>query len=516
MAKEIREQINNPFIGTIYEGGYGYSFSYIMNRPDYDLDMKYVASVYGLFFKSDGSGYCDASQDYIINGTAHMKKADFIAARKRLEEADILFVKARKKRYSDRSEKLVNETTCVTLNLRPKDFKENEGSAVRYDNILSYHYGKLPRCIFEDTGLERVDKVIASYLFANIGNIREYLLSGVKLRKNLLIRNKKNELVEMTPHKFSAAIRRLKPYFELKHLSEKEVSSWRKEKYQEETEENTHGDFYIVCIKNREPAVKEEENGERNNYSMDIPTDVILGTDDFSVPCKDIILGTDDLGTDDVGTVDVGTDDLGTAIISVLDNIYTENKNYDATTSIYPESLQRIDDRDENQDLSSINSLKETLSTMKTESNGLIIDNLLAALQVLAKDGSGFAEKIRQKKEELPGIVSLTIEAYEEYSRKGLVKNPRAYLAATFREKLENAELYLKKDTPDELREQYFKWYRTYLAYTDNMLARNQVLPPEVMQAFKAIGSSVLRNCSDPERYYETFRKEYAAAIEGR
>lgn len=524
MRQDVREQINNPFIGTIYEGGYGYSFSYIMNRPDYDLDMKYVASVYGLFFNHDGSGYCDASQEYIITDTAHMKKTDFISARKRLEEADVLHIKTRKRLYSEKSGKLVNETTCVTLNLRPRGFVENYDSAVRYNNILSYHYGKLPRCIFEDTSLEKADKVLASYLFANIGNIREYLLSGTKARKNLQILGKNKELSEMTPHKFKAAIKRLKPYFELKHLSKAEVSKWRRDKYQEETEENTHGDFYIVYIKNRDTEVKEDD---RNNFGIIIPPenhendpvkkDVILGTDDFAPSEKSSILGTDDLGTGDLGTDDLGTDDLGTAIISVSDNNCSKKTEYDTNTSIHPACRQPIDDQEGRQADEQINELlRETIMGLKTKSNGLIVENLLIALDGLSRRKEGFFEKLQEEKENLRQLLSMTIKAYEEYSGKGTVKNPRAYLAATFLEKLENAGLYLKNDGTDELKEKYLKWYRTYLAYTDNLLSKNGVLPPEVMQAFKVIGSRTLRSNSDPEKYYDEFRREYQAAIEGK
>ena len=360
MGMNEKEKINNPFIGTIFERGYGYAFSYIMNHPDYDLDMKYVAAVYGLFFNADGSGSCTAAQDTIIKKLARMKKTDFLTARKKLEAEEVLIIALRRASYKENSGRKANDTTEVSLNLVPKGFVDNKAAGVRYNNILSYHYGQLPRVIFLDDALEKTDKVIASYIFANAGKLREYYLSGVKLRKILRNLDKNGNLEDMSMYRFEKSIARLKPYLEFRRLTDAEVLAWRKDKYQEEAETNEHGDFYIVTVKGMPGSNGSEYKPDRaysakmNNYaakSQPYATPENLGTEEDSLIVDNSNLGTEEQGTEEEGTDDLGTEEQGTAINSLLSEKGLSLKNtYSPEKSLYPHNPVASEARDRSDD----------------------------------------------------------------------------------------------------------------------------------------------------------------------
>lgn len=351
MGFEPKEKINNPFKGTIYEGGYGYSFSYFMNHPDYDLDMKYVITIYGLFFNYDGSGSCTVHRDKLINDIAHMKARDFIHARNRLVEADAIKICTRRQNHSPESGRLMQDTNEVTLNLTPKGFVENEEAGIRFKNILSYHYGQLPRCFFMDTSLEKTDKVIASYIFANMGKIREYLLSGVKIRESLRTRTSNGDMKEMSRYKFEQAIKRLKPYMEFRLMCDAEVLAWRKLKYGETAEKNTHGDFYIVTIKNGLDGTKEEHSFSMNNYSSAIVSPENLGTAEDFRNVDNSNLGTAEEGTPEEGTAEEGTAEEGTPINSpISEKGLSSQKHYVYNKSLYPHNPSAKGQRDSSSD----------------------------------------------------------------------------------------------------------------------------------------------------------------------
>lgn len=337
----IHEKVNNPFIGTIYEAGYGFSFAWIMNHPGFDIDMKYVAAVYGLYFKHDGSGSCTVHRDKLISEIAHMKTKAFIDARNRLMAAGVINVSARRKTYQENSDRRSWDTNEITLNLTPPGFQENDRAGVKYGNILSYGFGMLPRVIFLDESLEKIDKVIASYVFSNMGRIQEYLLSGVKLRKSLQSLGKNNTLKEISRYQFDKSLTRLDRFFTFRRLSNDEILDWRHLKHQEESAENTHGDYYLITIKS---GIKYAAKGDGNIYSSNIPNGFNLGTEEESDDFNRSNLGTVEQGTEEEGTLEEGTVEQGTPINSLLSKeVYKQNK-YSLENSLYHQNPNGVDD----------------------------------------------------------------------------------------------------------------------------------------------------------------------------